>query len=81
LPEYGVNGHINHTQGRCGGMPKIEKLVAIGKVKKPRADSVQPDFGTSRQEITTNVGRGRVGGFLARSILHSLVMSDSRILR
>src|ERR1017187_10106724 len=81
LPEYGVDGHIHDAQGRCRRMPEVEKLVAIGKVKKPCADSVEADFGTSRQEITADVGRGRVGRFLAGSILHSVVMSDSKILR
>ena len=37
-------------------MPKVEKLVAVGEIEKPCADSVQANFSTSRQEISTDVG-------------------------
>jgi hypothetical protein len=35
-------------------MPEIQELVAVGEVKKPRADSVKADFGAARQEISTD---------------------------
>ena len=61
-------------------MPEVEKFVAIGKVQKPCADSIQADFRTSRQKISTDFRRRRAGGLLAGSILHSVDVSDSIIL-
>ena len=39
-------------------MTVIKKLVAIGQVKKTRADSVESDFRASSQEIRLTLGAG-----------------------
>jgi hypothetical protein len=57
LPEHRVYRDIDDAQGRGGGMPEIQKLVAIGEVKQPRADSVEADLRASGQEISTDAGR------------------------
>ena len=57
LPEHRVDRDIDDAQGRGGGMPEIQKLVAIGEVKQPRADSVEADLRASGQEISTDAGR------------------------
>ena len=51
-------------------MPEIQKFVAIGEVKKPRADSVEADLRASRQKVRADARCSLIGGFVARSNLH-----------
>jgi hypothetical protein len=39
-------------------MPVIEKFVAVGEIKEPRADSVEANFSTSRQKSALMLGDG-----------------------
>ena len=73
-PEDGIGGNIHDPQRRCGGMPVIEKFVAVGEIKEPRADSVEASLGASSQEISTDARCGLCSCFPGGSVRHGVLL-------
>ena len=66
-PEDAIGGNIDDAQRRCGGMPIIEKFVAVGEIQKPRADSV--DRPTTRCFLSRKSALMFVDGWLSVCLL------------